>query len=678
VYSVTATASPTVGGSVTGAGNYTNGSSCTLRATPATNYTFVNWTNGNTVVSTNATYTFSVTANSSFTANFAPMGNCGIAIADLPYTENFDSQTTSTTAHTGVEPPCWTLALQEVTMSNAEKPMIYYGSSNAHSGNYSLILNKRGIYAMPEFEGNINELIIGFYVLQTRASYNLTVGVMSDLSDPSTYTPVATANNSSTSEYMYHEVDFSSYEGNGKYIVFRNTNTAISNYSINYIDDISLRRITPPCGISIADLPYTDNFDSYTSSTTAKTGVEPTCWTLALQEVSMTDEYKPMVYYGSATSHSGNYSLILNKRGIYAMPAYNGDISSLQMNFYLKQTRSTYELTVGVMDDLDDPDTFEPITSFNNSTTDFVSCTVDFSSYSGMGNYIVFRNTNNAISDFSVNYIDDISLTSRANNCNIQINDLPYTDNFDSYTTSTTAKTGVEVPCWTLAHQDVAMADVYKPMVYYSSAQAHSGSYSVILNKRCIFAMPQYLGNVRDLQLTFYLCQTQTKYQLQVGVMSDLSNASSFVPVATFNNSSTTASVLRTVNFSAYTGSGHYIAFRNVLASGQTGDYSCNYIDDISLSLTASKGLDGNGNDVSDNESLSQKWMTVFPNPTSGMITVEADGEIERIDIFDYTGRCVATVEHKSSVDLSRFASGLYTLRCTLPDRIEIRRVVKQ
>ena len=160
--------------------------------------------------------------------------------------------------------------------------------------------------------------------------------------------------------------------------------------------------------------------------------------------------------------------------------------------------------------------------------------------------------------------------------------------------------------------------------------------------------------------------------------MSDLSNASTFVPVATFNNSSTTASVLRTVNFSAYTGSGHYIAFRNILASGQTGDYSCNYIDDITLSLAASKGLDGNGNDVSDNEPLSQKWMTVFPNPTSGLITVEADGEIERIDIFDYTGRCVATVEHQTSVDLSGFASGLYTLRCTLPDRIEVRRVVKQ
>ena len=198
-----------------------------------------------------------------------------------------------------------------------------------------------------------------------------------------------------------------------------------------------------------------------------------------------------------------------------------------------------------------------------------------------------------------------------------------------------------------------------------------------MLNYLGIYAMPQYRGDVCGLQLSFYLRQPLAKYRLQVGVMSDLSDPTTFVPVATVNNSTTGVEPV-SVDFSGYTGGGHYIAFRNILASGQTGDYSCNYIDDITLSLAASKGLEGNGNDVSDNEPLSQKWMTVFPNPTSGMISIEADGEIERIDIFDYTGRCVATFEHQSSVDLSGFAAGLYTLRCTLPDRIEVRRVVKQ
>ena len=215
-------------------------------------------------------------------------------------------------------------------------------------------------------------------------------------------------------------------------------------------------------------------------------------------------------------------------------------------------------------------------------------------------------------------------------------------------------------------------------MVYYNASNAHSGSYSLILNKRCIYAMPEFDGDVSSLQLPFFLRQTAAKYQLQVGVMSNLNDPSSFVPVATINNSSTTASLPCSVSFEDYSGNGKFIAFRNVLPDGQSGDFSINYIDDITLSLAASKGLEGNGNDASDNEPLSQKWMTVFPNPTSGMISIEADGEIERIDIFDYTGRCVATFEHQSSVDLSGFAAGLYTLRCTLPDRIEVHRVVKQ
>ena len=169
------------------------------------------------------------------------------------------------------------------------------------------------------------------------------------------------------------------------------------------------------------------------------------------------------------------------------------------------------------------------------------------------------------------------------NCCSIALTDLPFTDNFDHYTTSTTAKTGVEPSCWTLAHQYVAMTNEYKPMIYYGSSTAHSGNYSLILNKRGIYAMPLFSGDVSALQLSFYLKQTQTKYQLQVGVMTDLTNASSFVPVTTIDNSGT-GYVQQTVDFSAYTGNGHYIAFRNILASGYTGDYSCNYIDDLTLS----------------------------------------------------------------------------------------------
>ncbi len=69
-YTITATANPTVGGTVSGAGTYNHGASCTLTATPATGYTFTNWKKGNTVVSTSTNYTFTVTEAASYTATF--------------------------------------------------------------------------------------------------------------------------------------------------------------------------------------------------------------------------------------------------------------------------------------------------------------------------------------------------------------------------------------------------------------------------------------------------------------------------------------------------------------------------------------------------------------------------------------------------------------------------------
>ena len=69
-YAITAVANPTAGGTVTGAGNYDHFSTCTLTATPATGYHFVNWTKNGTVVTTNTTYSFTVEAAADFVANF--------------------------------------------------------------------------------------------------------------------------------------------------------------------------------------------------------------------------------------------------------------------------------------------------------------------------------------------------------------------------------------------------------------------------------------------------------------------------------------------------------------------------------------------------------------------------------------------------------------------------------
>ena len=83
-YTITATANPTAGGSVTGGGTYYSGESCTLTATPNTGYTFTNWTKNGTQVSTNPTYTFTVTGSGTYTANFAAIPQYTISVSANP------------------------------------------------------------------------------------------------------------------------------------------------------------------------------------------------------------------------------------------------------------------------------------------------------------------------------------------------------------------------------------------------------------------------------------------------------------------------------------------------------------------------------------------------------------------------------------------------------------------
>ena len=71
-YTVTATASPTGSGFVEGQGTYVQGSTCTLSATPNGNYSFEKWVKDGTQVSTNPTYSFTVTSNANCTAYFVP------------------------------------------------------------------------------------------------------------------------------------------------------------------------------------------------------------------------------------------------------------------------------------------------------------------------------------------------------------------------------------------------------------------------------------------------------------------------------------------------------------------------------------------------------------------------------------------------------------------------------
>ena len=74
LYEITAVAEPEEAGYVVGAGNYSEGQICTLTAVKNSGYSFVNWTLNGEEVSTDATYTFEVTGDADYVANFVEGG----------------------------------------------------------------------------------------------------------------------------------------------------------------------------------------------------------------------------------------------------------------------------------------------------------------------------------------------------------------------------------------------------------------------------------------------------------------------------------------------------------------------------------------------------------------------------------------------------------------------------
>ena len=117
-HSVTLVANPTAGGAVSGSYANLESDHYTAVATPNVGYTFTNWTEGNSVLSTDASYSFDVTSDHTLQANFT-INTYTIAVAANPTdygtvtgggTYNYGTEVTLTaTANTGYSFVNWTL-----------------------------------------------------------------------------------------------------------------------------------------------------------------------------------------------------------------------------------------------------------------------------------------------------------------------------------------------------------------------------------------------------------------------------------------------------------------------------------------------------------------------------------------------------------------------------------------
>ncbi len=112
-------------------------------------------------------------------------------------------------------------------------------------------------------------------------------------------------------------------------------------------------------------------------------------------------------------------------------------------------------------------------------------------------------------------------------------------------------------------------------------------------------------------------------------------------------------------NGNTYTESGEY------LFEGQT-EAGCDSIIVLQLTITQVGINIAEGNNI-----------TLYPNPTSGKITIVAD-DVEKVEVFDQSGRIAATFKDTNEIDIHDLPTGAYTLRITLRNGSAVKRVIKQ
>lgn len=152
---------------------------------------------------------------------------------------------------------------------------------------------------------------------------------------------------------------------------------------------------------------------------------------------------------------------------------------------------------------------------------------------------------------------------------------IPYSENFDSFTTN------VMPICWSsLGTYTASTPYVYS---YYHASSPNSlymYSYGSAVYAMVVTPKLDELVDVNTLMVNFNLRAGSTSDKLIVGVLTDNTDASTFVPVDTFQVSATSTWENKMVFLNNYTGTGHYIGFKLVSNYG----YST-YLDDIEIDL---------------------------------------------------------------------------------------------
>ena len=667
-YAITATANPTDGGTITGAGTYNHFENCTLTATPATGYTFLRWTKNGTQVSTNPTYTFQVTEAASYVAQFqlnsyeitaTANPTDGGTIAGAGTYNHFANCTLTATPATGYHFVKWTKNGTQVSTNTS----------------YTFEVTGAASY-VAHFELNSYAIT---------ATANPTAG--GTVTGAGTYNHFENCTLTATPATGY---TFLRWTKNGTQVSTNPTYTFQVTEAASYVAQFQLNsyEITatanPTDGGTIAGAGTYNHFENCTLTATPATGYTFLRWTKNGTQVSTNPTYTFQVT--EAASYVAQFQLNSYEITATANPSDGGTITGA--NTYNHFESCTLTAT--------------PATGYH-----FVNWTEGNNVISTEATYsFIVTGARTLVANFEIN---SYTITAMANPISAgTVSGAGDFNHFETCTLTATPAAGYYFVRWTKGSEIISTEAVYSFEVTESATyKAHFAKYTYAITAE---ANPEEGGTISGTGESFYY---NTTCQL-------IANHSTGYHFVNWTLDGVEVSTNRIYNFTV-TESAHYIAnFEldtfEITASVDpeeagtiTGAGTYNYGETVTLTAEANtdfrfENWTENGEVISEEATLTftvegdrqlvahfintvgitendALTVSIYPNPVSDKLTIETSEPVKMVEIYSINGALLAkqvNCSEKIEINVANYAFGTYMIRLTTDNGVEIRKFVKE
>lgn len=243
-----------------------------------------------------------------------------------------------------------------------------------------------------------------------------------------------------------------------------------------------------------------------------------------------------------------------------------------------------------------------------------------------------------------------------------------WSDNFDD----------LDISDWTLFDYDADGSNWAPTTATYNCVGSILGDASKKIKPNNFITSP--LINLSEVSTTshlkweeFILHSNFTKYyEVIITEQNDINSILTAAVTPVYNGNPTTLVPNRTLKSvqipSTFLGKKIYVTFRHHQPNNTTGT-GILFIDNVSIETTLSLSKQDN-----------QKLLTVYPNPTNGIVNLEVNKRINRIEVVNIVGKTVMKIEafEGNKINIEHLNSGLYIINFFIDNKTIIKKVIKQ